>query len=1262
VQELRVGGSVPPRGVESGEPVSPVALSDAQRAAVSAHHHVVVEAGAGSGKTRVLVERYLKLLRDDPSRRPGDLLAITFTNRAAAEMRRRLRERLAEMAQDDPGPATRGQAQSCLEDFHLAAVTTIHAFATSILRRHPFEAGIDPEFTVADEIETEHARGDIVERLLQEIDAAPGEHGLRPAALAPLRAWGHRRTVEALSAMLTRERIDAAQWDHLAARSPQEALAEAERLWAAWASECIDCALGAPETRSLIERGAAALAGVSEDPEIPVTVWPRVATTLLTRDPRFSIPDSRSPIPTVERAAAFERLCGLTLTAAGEPRKKPPTPYSSLPKKAVASLQEIVPALGAALAPLREEWVPWRAAHEREAADLSVALAQLASRASRALAERKDADGWLDFADQLRGAARLVEAEPERVAAALAGQFHGILIDEFQDTDPDQWRLVRALLSAARNRLPVMLVGDPRQSIYRFRGAEVRLFSEARDDLAQQSVPEDFALAPLRGNYRSAPSLIHAINGIFAHLLPRVTSGTSAPMEAPALEPANAQEGSWPAGLHLLAVPSGKDLPDALTEEAEAIAALIGGMVRNPTALSRSPIPDPRFPSRFSDFAILLRATTHLDAFENALRAAGVPFHVGGGAGLAERQEINDLAHLLRFLSEPGDDQALLGLLRTPWMGWSDDLLMKVTLLTCGLETRSPAPLWDRVLRVRSRERHGVSLGHAEWERVESARAMLTRALARCHVATPAEAATDVLTATGAWALVRLEPEGRRRLANLRRGLERLRQERERGFESVLAAAESLRRLVAQGGREGEEQLIAPGEDAVAVMTIHAAKGLEFPVVILPQLHRRQNVHEKRGDWAWDAEFGLGVRAPNPEDRWRPERSAVMQMAGVRESREAEAEEARLLYVAMTRAQQMLIASGAVRGPLNEAAEAAERNSSLAQILDAIEITPGDLASSALTPRWPHASPIPVLSPEMCRALAPTAVEEGPRSVSFAVTRETLDRITPLPTLGDPERPVAITALATFARCPNLLFLERELGALDRGWFRRDASPLPPSRGKGMGDGGSPPDAAAVGGLFHRWVEKHLIDPSAEPAAVAEEFFRERGELVDSAVVDRVATLWRNFTDSEIASRLAHRDEAFAEHEILVAHPEGPLRGRIDLLVRWSETWEVIDFKTPAQGGDDGALAARHRVQMLCYLLFLAAHAPLQRELTARLVFPALGRELPVTIAREEIPKILAEIGDLIRRFKLEAGRLHRVERVCAECRHPRLCMAGRNR
>lgn len=1226
--------------------MSEISLTDEQRLAVTAPHHAVIEAAAGSGKTRVLVERFLALLMRDRARRPSELLAITFTKRAAAEMRARLHGRLREIAEGASSGEARAHARACLDDFHRAAVMTIHAFATEVLRRHPFEAALDPAFDVVDAVEAGHAREDAVDRLLQDIGAGPDNHALRPAAVVPLRAWGHRRTAGVLRELLSADQIDTATWEEIAGTPPTETLRRARSAWAQWAAPLIAQAVVAPNA-SLMRAAAAALEQdpCGDEPDLPVAAWPRLVRSLL---------DSRAPVE--ERAAALDAFLPLVLTADGKARRGIPKPFGRLASGTKETLSEVIAELGRALAPLAAHWVSWREPHEREAAALAQALARLVLQARRDLDERRDAEAWLDFGDLLRRAADLVESEPARVAAAVARRFHGILIDEFQDTDPAQWRLVRALLAAARGRLPVMLVGDPRQSIYRFRGAAVQVFGQARDELARDGGPDRFRPVTMDINHRATPGLIHAVNAIFADLLPRVTAATSAPMGPPemraASSPRTAAHRPWPIALHLLAVPSGDDSPDLLAAEAEAVAAVVAVLVRAPERWAQEvwgTPPPADFHPRPGDIAILLRAMTHVGAFESALRDAQIPFHTGGGAGLAGRQEIRDLAHLLRFLAQPEDDQALLGLLRTPWMGWSDDLLLKVTVLTCGLAPDNAPPLWNRVRRVQRRTVQGVSLTGDEWACVERTRALLGRALVQSLHTSPAAVACEVLDAAGAWGLVRLEPEGRRRLANLRRGLERLRQHRALGFESVHAAAETLRRLVVSEAREGEEQITAETEDVVHLLTIHGAKGLEFPIVLLPQLHAQRRHGEKTCDWSWDPARGFGVRAPDPDQRWRPKRSALMKIFGITEEREARAEEARLLYVAMTRAERMLVLSGAVRGPLAEATGAQGQDSSLAWILDALAPNPGDLAGTLLRPPSLQPYTVAILSPERCRALAappsPSAREGAGSGRGVpqlaAAEAQALTRIAPLPLRPDPARPVSITALAAFARCPNLHFLSREAGQPRQDWFHSPRGAVAPG-----------PRASVVGALFHRWVETHLRMPGPPWEDVAQDFFRERGEPLDPEAVRRVDALWQAFQTLPVAADLARADEAHPELDILVDLPDGPLHGRLDLLARWGNHWEVIDFKTSPQSGDDAALRARHRVQMLCYLLFLSARAPAQPTLAARLVFPALGRETLISVPVGEIPAAEAEIGALVRRFKTDRGRLHPVwpHEGCAGC------------
>jgi ATP-dependent exoDNAse (exonuclease V) beta subunit len=1209
--------------------------TDAQGKAIVAPRHAAVVAAAGSGKTGVLVERFLHLLFEEESRRPGDLLAITFTNRAAAEMRRRLRLRLTEIARSEDHP-DREQAAACLEEFHRAAVMTIHAFATQVLRRHPFEAGLDPTFAVAEEIAVHHAQRDTVDTLLQDILSQPDNHALRGPAATALRTWGHRATGEAFLGLLRRERIGIERWDELAALSSEQVLERSRRLWSQRMESLIDQAMRGERLVLWREMAETVETGFSGDAERSVATVPEVVKALA------------DPNATAESRSAALTQCFPVFLTAGEARKGPH--HTAHGKKADwspeawAALRRLIPALGEALAPIQESHVPWVEAHEEIAADLTLAVARLLQVTSRQLIERKDSDGWIDFGDQLREAARVVSDEGLAVAEVLADRFHAALIDEFQDTDPAQWRLIEGLLRAAgERRFPVMLVGDPLQSIYRFRGAEVGLFAEAQRDLESRVSGDDFQPIPMHENFRSVPAVVDAVCGIFDPLLPRITEGTRAPMDGPRMI-SRSTDPAWPAGVHLLAVDRDGESDDALRAEAFAVARAIRTLTTDPAGWARTvwgEEPPEDFTPRRGNIAILLRATTHLAAFEHALRMEGVPFNVGGGAGLAQRQEIWDLSHLMRFLAEPEDSHALLGLLRTPWMGWSDDLLLRVTHLTCGLETESPMTLWDRVRKVKRTERDGLALSDEDQERITLARETLNRALAQRHHASPAELADDVLTRTGAWGLVRMEPEGSRRLANLRRGVERLRRSGARGMDALLATAEEMERLIMRGGRESEEQLTIAGQDAVTLMTIHAAKGLEFPVVVLPQLHARHQGHERRGHWLWDDALGLGVRAPNPDEQWRPTPNAAMQMALRDLEREGEAEEARLLYVAMTRAERLLILSGTMRVDPKAGLRSVNRQSNLAWILDGLGLTGAErIPESPICPPWPEAAPIPVITPSAFAA--ETEIDPRMGEPCLAVTPDVRSAIADLGTAPNLDRAVAITALETFARCPNQHFLEQEAGNPQAHWFDADD----------VERGG--PDPREVGTLFHRYAECHARGESIDEAKL------QRG--LERDVVAKAQGLWRRFQGMEIFREIEGFDEHHAEHAISIVFPEGPLRGKIDLLAHVNEEWEVIDHKTGSQDRPDEELAEHHRIQMLCYLLFLRGHAPEQGQYRARLVYPALGREVVLIRSADELDEAESEINDLVERYKRQRGQLQAVypNAACAACRFASLPICRR--
>lgn len=737
-------------------------LSGEQRAAVERWgQDVCVVAGPGSGKTRVLIERFAWVVEArgcDPAR----ILAVTFTEKAATEIKARLARRFA-------GQPERRRA------LERAWVGTIDGFCARLLREHAVAAGVDPRFVVleqprADRLAREAAEealeGLFAERpremraLLEAIDLAASDGGAQPdLARSLLELLGERRLGAARAAAGGESAV--ARLVELARRIAPLAApgAEAERL-----REWARAFLAEPERRLALcadyqhngnkLRGAAAFAGVH-----------REAKDLV-------------------EAAAGELLAE---------RNAP-----------------LVQLLGAAL-----------------------------DRLEAAFTERKRAAGGLDFADLEELAVRLLEEHAE-IREATRARFDHILMDELQDTNPLQWRLVGLL----RREGSFFAVGDINQSIYGFRHAAPESFEEFRRAVAAAGVVDD-----LRDNHRSRAGVLAAVE--------RVADGLDGIVARPlrACYPYRAQ-----------AEPAVEILVGEGDGEADLVAARLAEL-RGSLAVDDQ---GGERPAAYRDFAVLARTLKALEPFAEALERRGIPALLSGGRLLFEAREVRDLVLLLRVLANPRDEVAVAGVLRSPLVGLSD------------------ADIW--------RWKSGGGAG----ERLEEFFALVAEV--RRRAVSPDRLLQPFLDASGYEAAL-----GERGRANVEKFLGLLRRRHAAEPEALVELCDSLEAL-----RAAQAEAPAPpplAADAVRLMTVHAAKGLEFPCVFLAAMHRRPDpgappllLDGQRIGVKWfDAESGRSFSDPV----WR----AVQAEVRAREVRE----ENRLLYVAMTRARERLVLSWTVK-------------------------------------------------------------------------------------------------------------------------------------------------------------------------------------------------------------------------------------------------------------------------------------------------------------------------------------------------------------
>ena len=805
-------------------------LSDEQRRAVEhPFDDACVVAGAGSGKTRVLTERYLRLVT---THRVGvrRLPALTFTEKAASEMRSRIRARLLEAGR------TTDASQVAF-----APIQTLHAYCASLLRSHALDAGLDPAFRVLDGGEA---------RLVLE-EAAERAEG-----------WLHTHAGDALAALAPIDgRLPRAHLLHVLARIRGAGRSAQDVTWVSGAVRSSRNREGSSDRETSGNRDHAgaraqalrALADMASAAQtVAVKSRPPIREALAEVEALLAMPAASVLI---EGFRAFEARD--LVKACTRVRKDP---FGSA-KAAAAQALDVWG--GAALDAFGQDAL---------IGPLRTVLCAYEDHYARAKRER-----WaLDFTDLERRAVSLLASRADALVAAP----QALLVDEYQDTNP----LQAQLLAHLRRFAPQFSVGDPKQSIYRFRGADVRVL------LSEWERVGDAGTQRLCDSYRAVPELVHTLNALHARLF----AGDAAGVPYEPLRAAGqfaSTDGTPPVSVAFVRT---DDVPidEARMREARWIAEQIDALVAASTPRRRK---DAAAPIRFGDIAVLMRARSSLHLYEAALEERGIPFLTLKGTGYFVADELRDLVYVLRVIHNPGDDFALACTLTGPAFGLSETRLLP----WFGFENERP---WDRLWADRA------SLASGTRRRLE-----VLVELQRCAVTGAlVDVVSRVLHELGLVDVALAVPGGARRAANLRKAVDVARRMASGGHQDLGVFLRHLGRLQDRGVPEPFAPVGGDGDNVVRLTTVHGAKGLEYPVVFLADAGRAAGggaVSPIRAD----DDAGVACRLRDPLEG-RPRPSGGFRHLAAREAR-ADAQEAlRLLYVATTRAEERLIISAPMTG------------------------------------------------------------------------------------------------------------------------------------------------------------------------------------------------------------------------------------------------------------------------------------------------------------------------------------------------------------
>jgi len=944
------------------------ALTPAQREAVFTPGDVCVVAGAGSGKTRVLVERYLAALGGEcgEGARPGEILAVTFTERAAREMKERLLRRLA----------AEGRTAECRE-VESASVSTIHALCARLLRENPFLAGVVPHFSILDEV----AEAAVADRAMDEAFARADGALLDLAA-----AYGGATVRECTRALLALERARGEGIGRIAALA-EDPGADAN----AWRAAC---AAGA---RALRREAAERLVYVASAPLVGKSEEKRV------------------------------RLAGFAARAAGGEwsgeiaagLKENSDRLQKLAAEKKAALKEARGFLSRA-----EELDSFDGAEEAVGAHRA-SLYRLACALEARLAAHKRGEGKLDYTDLLLRAREVLRRYPE-LAARCKRRFRYILVDEYQDTNRLQHEILE-LVARGGNRF---LVGDAKQSIYGFRFADVGIF---RDVAARLAAAEHGARLVLADNFRSRPEVLRFVDELFSRLWAESSENAHERMTAAASYDAGAAGSRVEVLLTRRA--EGEGLEDARFREADAIAERVRALLEDERPRVVPPDGGRPRPVRGGDVAVLTRTRGAFRAIELAFERAGLPCAAAGGRAFFDRRELRDVESVLRLLADPADDAALLAALRAPFCGAGEDAM--VALAECARDGEGRLVRGTLLAALERLAAAGEAPDRAKLARFLALRRDLAREAASC---TLAEVMESLLERTGFGARLLASRRGRVAYGNVRKLVEKARAFRGSASASVDDFLAYVRRARLEELIESEAAAEAGDEATVRLMTVHGAKGLEFPVVVVADLGRKL-VNPAPGSWAVHPEFGLALPRVDDLGNTEPTPHLALAREGVRRREQAEAE--RLLYVALTRAREFLLLSGVWGAAAGRGA--ASGDTALGLIARTLEIDPDadEIALAGLTVPIRRGEefarthrPLRSLFERLGKRWRPgEAVSNLPRRLApaagdRAIARDAVARIRASAggTAGNAPRQIAATSLAALMHCPACYAAERLAG------------------------------------------------------------------------------------------------------------------------------------------------------------------------------------------------------------------------------------------
>ncbi|MCM3690252.1 helicase-exonuclease AddAB subunit AddA [Neobacillus niacini] len=900
------------------KPAGATWTEDQWKAIMEKNKDILVAAAAGSGKTAVLVERIIqKILSEDDPIDVDELLVVTFTNASAAEMRHRIGEALEKAINKEPKSRHLRKQLSLLNK---ASISTLHSFCMEVIRKYYYLIDVDPGFRIADETEAQLIRDEVMDELFEE------EYGIKDNEpfFRLVDSFTSDRSDIALMDIV-RDIYDFARSNPMPSHYLQSMIEMYDTTKVANLEELpfiqallFDIQLQLEGAKEMIERGL-------EVTKLPGGPAPRAENFL----DDLKVIDMLIKANRDSWSALYNAMQTWSFTRAKQVKgdhfdKELTEKAQKLRDKAKKKIQDIKEELF-----LRKPEGYLRDMDQMR--PLIETLVHLVIAFSNRFEKAKREKGLVDYADLEHYCLAILTVEissdgvflPSEAALAYRNHFNEVFVDEYQDVNMVQETILRLVAKEDEINGNLFMVGDVKQSIYRFRLAEPNLFLGKYNRFRQDGNGTGLRI-DLARNFRSRKEVLEGTNYLFKQIM-GVRVGEIEYDEAAELRPGAPYPEDEPFPIELLLINQtndGKELPSEAAEpetetlpsefdevdleksqlEARVMASKIKQLIENETKVYNPKTASSR-PVMYRDMVILLRSMTWAPQIIEEFKQQGIPIYANLSTGYFEATEVAIMMSLLRVIDNPFQDIPLASVLRSPIVGLNEEELAQIRLHNKGT-------FWESLKRFC--QSTPTEKNEQVYEKVRRFYDYLDEWRSMARQGSLSELIWQLYRDTQFYDFVGGLPGGKQRQANLRALYDRARQYEQTSFRGLFRFLRFVERMIERGDDLGAARALGEQEDVVRIMTIHSSKGLEFPVVFIAGLSRNFNMSDIRKPYMLDKEYGIAVKYVNIEKRISY--PSLPQIAFKRRKKmEMLAEEMRVLYVALTRAKEKLYLIGTVK-------------------------------------------------------------------------------------------------------------------------------------------------------------------------------------------------------------------------------------------------------------------------------------------------------------------------------------------------------------